>query len=131
MRETVTFWDYKDRPTLIKTPKDGWWWNDDRGAQHCVISCRNFADFVYITTRGHAKIGYCEAHANQRITTTIITGKLEQGVWARPQNGKLVASWTYDRYIKFMMESSPVQAKKLQKKLKVFKEWVKVEFKNE
>jgi hypothetical protein len=121
-RRTILAYDYKNRPTTIKLPKESWWWasrtGNNLGTSHCVISCYNQADVFYITPSGLARIAYCDSHAESRIMNTMITGQLEQGIWCIAMRGKLEPHWYYKRYFSYLQKSYPEQAKKLKLKLK-------------
>lgn len=125
-RRTITIYDYKDRPCTVPLPKDGgWWWGprvgSNLGTNHCVISCYNHADVVYITDYGLARIAYCDSHAITRILRTIITGELERGIWCQTNNGKLVPHYYYKQYLPYMKALHPNKAKRLEEKLLLIK----------
>ena len=123
-RRTILLYDYKNRPCKVALTKDGgWWWSKRLGAmgeRHCVISCYNEATVVYITDYGYARIAYCQAHADNRILGTMLSGMLERGVWAISDNGKLKPHWHYKHYMGYMKKVHPKQAKKLEEKLRGF-----------
>ncbi len=124
-RRTITLYDYKNRPTDVKTPLESWWWGlrvgSNLGTNHCVISCYNESTVAYITDYGFARIAYCESHARERIMNTMLTGQLERGIWCEAWNGKLRPHDYYKRYMSDMMKAYPLKAKKLKQKLAMIK----------
>lgn len=124
-RRTITLYDYKNRPTEVKIPISGFWWTNRIGEKwgtfHCVISCYNNADVVYISDYGYASICYCEAHARCRILESMFGEGLERGLWCNANNGKLEPHWYYKRFMSELKKMNPKKAKKLETKIKEFK----------
>jgi len=120
MTKYITYVDYDGKHVKIPIPKNGYWWTKKYGAS-CVIGCNNTIEAFYITDKGHASIGYCDAHARSRILEHMITGVLQRGVWCQVEKGRLEPHDYYKRFIKEMKATHPKQAVKLKNKLKKFK----------
>ena len=124
-RDSITIYDYKNRPTNVKLPKNGHWWTcrtgQRMGTLHCVISCFNNSDVFYITDKGNASIAYCDSHAGRQILENMLDGSIQRGLWCVANNGKLQPHWYYKRFMSQFKEQNPRQAKKLEQKIKDFK----------
>ena len=120
-RRYINFIGYDKKTTKIPISKDDWWFTNALGESHCVCSCSNLTDNFYITDFGLCRIAYCDSHARNRILENMMSGSLQRGLWCEVYKGKLIPHEYYKRFIPLFKKLYPVQAKKLQKKLKEFK----------
>lgn len=116
---------YDKREYKIPLTSNNWWFKDKyRGASHCVLMCNNDSQAFYFTEKGKAKIAYCLAHAEKRILETMLTGRLERGIWCMIDQRRMRPHEDYKRYMPYLKKHNPKQAKKLEEKINMIKKLV-------
>mgnify|MGYP001558307235 CR=1 FL=1 len=116
-RDYLIYIGYDKKKTKIPLSSDKYWFSGSRGNSHCVVSCLNFSECFYITDFGYCSISYCDAHAETRILSSMLSGELQRGIWCTVEKGKVKPHWYYKRYMPFMEKANLKQALKLKRKL--------------